>query len=275
MHRNNQYMSVWKMIYWVAALLFQMNFCKDMGIAVGASESISQLNSKRATTFDTDVGASVSLNEPEFKRTKISDGTTGKKKDMIQKGQSLALGIEEELFKLFGGVNKKYKEKGRSLLFNLKDKSNPVLREQVLSGEITPKCLCSMTTDELASEELSAWRLAKAEELAKMVVLPNREVNVRLVRKTHKGEFHVEVEDTDSISVGTELGSDLLSHVPSKSIEDQTKSDDRLSVYRGDIESDSTVQDGSAGIGNSDFLSNLECLANEKTDSSWKEWCMT
>jgi len=119
---------------------------------------------------------------------------------------------------LFGGVNKKYKEKGRSLLFNLKDKSNPVLREQVLSGEITPKCLCSMTTDELASEELSAWRLAKAEELAKMVVLHNREVNVRLVRKTHKGEFHVEVEETDSISVGTDLGSNLVSHVPSKSI---------------------------------------------------------
>ncbi|XP_039843928.1 death-inducer obliterator 1-like isoform X4 [Panicum virgatum] len=236
------------------------------GIAVGPSESISQLNSKRATTFDTDVGASVSLNEPEFKRTKISDGTTGKRKDMIQKGQSLALGIEEQLFKLFGGVNKKYKEKGRSILFNLKDKSNPVLREQVLSGVITPKCLCSMTTDELASKELSAWRLAKAEELAKMVVLPNREVNVRLVRKTHKGEFHVEVEDTDIISVGTELGSDLLSHVPSKSIEDQTKSDDRLSVYRGDIESDSTVQDGSAGIGNSNLLSNSECLANEKAD---------
>jgi len=55
MHRNNQYMSVWKMIYWVTALLFQMNFCKDMGIAVGASESISQLNSKRAATSDIDV----------------------------------------------------------------------------------------------------------------------------------------------------------------------------------------------------------------------------
>jgi len=35
--------------------------------------------------------------------------------DIIQKGQPLALGIEEELFKLFG-VNKKYMEKGRSLL---------------------------------------------------------------------------------------------------------------------------------------------------------------
>ncbi|CAN6207367.1 unnamed protein product [Urochloa humidicola] len=237
-------------------------FCAP-DIVVGASESISQLKSKRATTSDIDAGASVSLNEPEFKRTKTSDGTTEEKKDIIQKGQSLALGIEEELFKLFGGVNKKYKEKGRSLLFNLKDKSNPVLRQQVLSGEITPKCLCSMTTDELASKELSAWRLAKAEELAKMVVLPNREVNVRrLLRKTHKGEFHVEVEETDSISVGAELGGDFFSHVPSKCTEGRTKSDDRASVHQGGIESDNTVQDGLAGIGNSNLLTNL----NERTD---------
>jgi len=50
------------------------------GIAVGASESISQLNSKRSTTSDIDVGASVSLNGTEFKRTETSDGTTGKRR---------------------------------------------------------------------------------------------------------------------------------------------------------------------------------------------------
>ncbi|CAN6220917.1 unnamed protein product [Urochloa humidicola] len=235
-------------------------FCAP-DIVIGASESSSQLKSERIATSDIDAGAYVSLSEPELKRAKPSDGAPREKKDIIRKGQSLALGIEEELFKLFGGVNKKYKEKGRSLLFNLKDKSNPVLRERVLSGEITPKCLCSMTTDELASKELSAWRLAKAEELAKMVVLPNREVDVRrLVRKTHKGEFHVEVEETDT--VGVELGGDLFPYVSSKSIEGRSKSDDKASVHQGDIESDNTVQDGLAGIGNINLLSNL----NEKTD---------
>jgi hypothetical protein len=235
-------------------------------IVVGASESISPLNSKRAAPSDTDDGATVPLNEPEFKRTKTSDGVTWEQKGIVLKGQSLAHRIEADLFKLCGGVSKKYKEKGRSLLFNLKDKSNPVLRGRVLSGEITPKCLCSMTTEELASKELSAWRLAKAEELGKMVVRPNREVNIqRLVRKTHKGEFHIEVEETDSISVGDELRSDLLSHIPSKSIEGRIKSDDGLSVHRGDMEPDNTVQDGFAGIGNSSLLSNLECVANKKT----------
>ncbi|RVX19664.1 hypothetical protein CK203_005394 [Vitis vinifera] len=66
------------------------------------------------------------------------------------------------------GVNKKYKEKGRSLLFNLKDRNNPELRERVVAGEISPERLCSMTAEELASKELSEWRIAKAEELAQM-----------------------------------------------------------------------------------------------------------
>ncbi|XVF88203.1 hypothetical protein PTKIN_Ptkin19aG0031100 [Pterospermum kingtungense] len=120
----------------------------------------------------------------------------------LQSPQELAYRIEAELFKLFGGVNKKYKEKGRSLLFNLKDRNNPELRERVVSGEIPPEQLCSMSAEELASKELSEWRQAKAEELAQMVVLPDVEVDIRrLVRKTHKGEFQVEVEQTDSNSV--------------------------------------------------------------------------
>ncbi|XP_023524031.1 uncharacterized protein LOC111788088 [Cucurbita pepo subsp. pepo] len=125
----------------------------------------------------------------------------------VQSPESLAFKMEEELFKLFSGVNKKYKEKGRSLLFNLKDRNNPELRERVMNGEITPERLCSMTAEELASKELSEWRMAKAEELAQMVVLPNSEVDIRrLVRKTHKGEFQVEVEEYDNASIDVSSG---------------------------------------------------------------------
>lgn len=183
---------------------------------------------------------------------------------MIQNVQISPFRIEEELFKLLGGANKKYKEKGRSLLFNLKDKSNPALREQVLSGDITPKFLCSMTTEELASKELSAWRLAKAEELAKMVVLPNTEVDIRrLVRKTHKGEFHVEVEESDGISVEVELGGDSLSHI-SKSIEGQTNSDSGANVHGVDKESDNTLPDEVGGNGNSNLQNHLEECPGER-----------
>ncbi|KAL5973773.1 hypothetical protein ACLOJK_030429 [Asimina triloba] len=131
--------------------------------------------------------------------------------------QALANKIEAELFKLFGGVNKKYKEKGRSLLFNLKDRNNPELREQVMSGKIPPERLCSMSAEELASKELSQWRIAKAEELAQMVVLPDSEVDIRrLVKKTHKGEFQVEVEWDDGGSEEVALGASLIGQLPSR-----------------------------------------------------------
>ena len=138
---------------------------------------------------------------------------------LIQDPQFLASEIEAELFKLFGGVNKKYKEKGRSLLFNLKDRSNPELREKVMSGEITPGRLCSMTAEELASKELSEWRMAKAEELAQMVVLPDSDVDIRrLVKKTHKGEFQVEVEQ-DSVTMEVAVGTSSFTQTPPKSEE--------------------------------------------------------
>ncbi|KAE8713964.1 hypothetical protein F3Y22_tig00110202pilonHSYRG00070 [Hibiscus syriacus] len=81
------------------------------------------------------------------------------------------------------------------------------LGESVVSGDIPPERLCSMSAEELASKELSQWRQAKAEELAQMVVLPDVQVDIRrLVRKTHKGEVQVEVEQTDSSAVEISAG---------------------------------------------------------------------
>ncbi|GMH07000.1 hypothetical protein Nepgr_008840 [Nepenthes gracilis] len=139
------------------------------------------------------------------------DACGGEQEQALPSPDSIACRIESELFKLFGGVNKKYKERGRSLLFNLKDRNNPELRERVMSGEIPPGRLCSMTAEELASEELSQWRMAKAEELAQMKVLPDTGVDMRrLVKKTHKGEFQVEVEQDVSASVEVPVNARLL-----------------------------------------------------------------
>lgn len=228
-------------------------------------------NLKRPRTSNVEPGATESLEESESKRIKSANALAKDKEMHNQKAESLAFRIEEELFKLFGGVNKKYKERGRSLLFNLKDKSNPELRERVLSGDIAPKRLCSMTAEELASKELSEWRLAKAEELAQMVVLPNTEVDPRrLVRKTHKGEFQVEVEEPDGISMEVELGSNLT-NIPSKAVEDQTKSNEKSSVdgkgvQEKDKASDSTSQDEDGRTGNNDMSRDLEYIDNEKAD---------
>uniref|UniRef100_A0A9I9CHI0 TFIIS central domain-containing protein n=2 Tax=Cucumis melo TaxID=3656 RepID=A0A9I9CHI0_CUCME len=148
----------------------------------------------------------------ELQKIDVGIGNQNQGAKPVQTPESLAVKIEEELFKLFSGVNKKYKEKGRSLLFNLKDRNNPELRERVMSGEITPERLCSMTAEELASKELSEWRMAKAEEFAQMVVLPDTEVDIRrLVKKTHKGEFQVEVEEYDNASADVSSGASTFS----------------------------------------------------------------
>ncbi|XP_024540849.1 death-inducer obliterator 1-like [Selaginella moellendorffii] len=103
--------------------------------------------------------------------------------------------IEIELLRVFKAVNRKYKEKARSLVFNLKDKNNPDLRARVFVGEVSPEQLCSMTIEQLASKELSQWRMAKAEERAQKVVITDEDVNPsKIVKKTHKGEIIMEVD---------------------------------------------------------------------------------
>ncbi|KAK8939865.1 hypothetical protein KSP40_PGU015048 [Platanthera guangdongensis] len=190
-------------------------------MAVAGSHQLPSIN-KRPTLAE--VPAKVK-GEDESVRSKLSVALSPKRpkfvpveenkdvKDIIiQTYANLAGQIEADLFKFFGGVNKKYKEKGRSLLFNLKDPSNPELREQVLSGDLSPRRLCSMTAEELASKELSQWRQAKAEEFAHMVLLPDMNFDIRrLVRKTHKGEFQVEVEQDDGAHPEVGLGLDVLS----------------------------------------------------------------
>uniref|UniRef100_A0ACD5TQY1 Uncharacterized protein n=1 Tax=Avena sativa TaxID=4498 RepID=A0ACD5TQY1_AVESA len=78
-----------------------------------------------------------------------------------------------------------------------------------------------------------------------------------LVRKTHKGEFQVEVEETDVVEAG--LGGGSLSCAKAQSV-------DKTSVHKEVKESDNSVQDGVAEKCSSDTSSNLEYPANEKSD---------
>jgi transcription elongation factor S-II len=72
--------------------------------------------------------------------------------------------IEIRLFEDFGGVNEGYKNKVRSLILNLKNKRNPGLRESVVSGELSVKDLCTMSIEDMASEEKKALDRKMAEE---------------------------------------------------------------------------------------------------------------
>lgn len=74
-----------------------------------------------------------------------------------------AAAVEQAAFKSLGPeTSAAYKAKIRTLFSNLKNKSNPTLRAQVLSGEITVEKLINMSHDELKSEA----RRAADEKLA-------------------------------------------------------------------------------------------------------------
>jgi DNA-directed RNA polymerase subunit M/transcription elongation factor TFIIS len=73
--------------------------------------------------------------------------------DPVQIGQE----IENELFKKFGdAASQPYKTKLLSLLSNLK--SNADLRESIMKKFISASVLCSMTVQEMASDELKKRR---------------------------------------------------------------------------------------------------------------------
>ena len=51
-----------------------------------------------------------------------------------------------------GGVSAEYKDRYRSLIFNLRDAKNPQLRQRVLQGEVDPHQLVRMSAAEMASK---------------------------------------------------------------------------------------------------------------------------
>ncbi|KAK6943365.1 Transcription factor IIS, N-terminal [Dillenia turbinata] len=65
----------------------------------------------------------------------------------------VAVQVESMMFEKLGRSNGTQKFKYRSIMFNIKDPNNPDLRRKVLLGEVKPERLCSMTAEEMASEQ--------------------------------------------------------------------------------------------------------------------------
>lgn len=74
------------------------------------------------------------------------------------------LGVEYALENKYGSHSSQYKEKARSLIFNMK--KNEALRQNIVSGDIEPKTLITMTPDQLVSSEKAAARAKIAADLA-------------------------------------------------------------------------------------------------------------
>lgn len=58
-----------------------------------------------------------------------------------------AIAIENNMYEIFSSVNEEYKSKARSMVSNLKNKSNQSLRDGVVTGEISVDTLCTMSAE--------------------------------------------------------------------------------------------------------------------------------
>jgi transcription elongation factor S-II len=72
--------------------------------------------------------------------------------------EDIAGRIEAKLFDVHRGTTGKYPAALRSRVFNLRDKKNQALRENVLTGTVAPEKFAVMTSEEMASDDIKKIR---------------------------------------------------------------------------------------------------------------------
>eukprot|EP00069_Balaena_mysticetus_P022394 bmy_14225T0 len=156
-----------------------------------------------------------------------------------EKAAKVATKIEKELFSFFRDTDAKYKNKYRSLMFNLKDPKNNILFKKVLKGEVTPDHLIRMSPEELASKELAAWRRRENRHTIEMIEKEQREVERRPITKiTHKGEIEIE---SDAPMKEQEAAMEIQEPTANKSVE-KTEGSDKQKEEIDSLSKDTTSQ---------------------------------
>ncbi|KAM4872868.1 SPOC domain-containing protein 1 [Thomomys bottae] len=113
--------------------------------------------------------------------------------------EGIAAGIEAALFHLTQDTSCSYKNKYRSLLFNLRDPRNPELFLKVARGDITPQALVQMNSIQLAPHELSRWRDQEEKRGLEIIEQQQKEpYRLPASKLTHKGEVEIS-RDQDQI----------------------------------------------------------------------------
>nr|XP_019948283.1 PREDICTED: PHD finger protein 3 isoform X2 [Paralichthys olivaceus] len=162
----------------------------------------------------------------------------------VERAAEVARKTERELFHLYKDTDNKYKNKYRSLMFNLKDTKNNVLFKRVLEGEISPSNLIRMSPEELASKELAAWRQRENRHTIEMIEKDQREAERRPITKiTHKGEIEIESQEPPKAPEPIELElppklTEVLiepSNTPEKNAEDTKTEKDTTSQHKSHL----------------------------------------
>jgi hypothetical protein len=122
--------------------------------------------------------------------------------------------IENEMFDRFQGtlgisrVSDEYRDKARSLRYNLEDKKNLTLAPRVLLGDVDATTLVTMTVEELASQKVKLDRAKVEEEAMRNLVLTN---SVALTKDAPESATVAEIasvnqKDKTSLSTDTASG---------------------------------------------------------------------
>lgn len=82
----------------------------------------------------------------------------GELPEHTQDPEDVATRIEHALYERFNDVNQEYYNAARSRASNLRDKKNPALRENVLTGAVQAERFAHMTTEEMASDAMKTQR---------------------------------------------------------------------------------------------------------------------
>ncbi|KAK2862504.1 hypothetical protein Q5P01_002037 [Channa striata] len=169
-----------------------------------------------------------SLTDIIYKRVSDSDDLKMSESEVGR----LAVAIEKEMFNLCLSTDSKYKNKYRSLMFNLKDPKNKGLFYRVVGGEVSPFRLVRLSAEELLSKEISEWKKPDVSETQ------------ALSARAHSGQSRLGTrQDSSSRSV------DVEDAPPTSDADDQ----DEL----GSTPSVSAAAEGNSGISMPDIFSSM------------------
>ena len=143
-------------------------------------------------------------------------------------GTELGLRIEHAMYHVLSGgsgdPSDAYKHQLRTVLFNVK--KNPLLRDRLLSGNLSAHGFAAMDAKDMASEELQQKDAAIKKEAEKQyTVIQDQGPRIR---RTHKGDEYVDeamgVASESTLSQSTVRRPSVIEHEPS-----QTRSPDTMS----------------------------------------------
>ncbi|XP_077193569.1 SPOC domain-containing protein 1 isoform X2 [Paroedura picta] len=133
----------------------------------------------------------------------------------VQAGAVLRIAkkVEKALFDLSCCVDQHYKNKYRSLLFNLKSAKNQLFCKVIL-GEISPKRLVQMNSLELAPEDLAEWRASERKHALEVIEKEAQDAQEAprcgITKFTHKGIIEINRETDEDLLFQEILGSQVL-----------------------------------------------------------------